>query len=531
VGRVIQAKLTVNQPGDSYEQEADRVADQVMRMPDRLTQQPIQRETAPADDELQTKPLAASITPLIQREAMPEEEEVQTKPLASTLQRQEMPEEEEAVQTKPSLQRSTDGSLQAGGNLESRLNIGKGGGSPLLQDVKGFMESRFRTDFSQVKVHTDSEAVQMNQDLNAQAFTHKQDVYFGAGKAPGKDALTAHELTHVVQQVGAMQSNQISNYSPIQMKCSACQNEELGMQKSKLSRSFEEENSLVQRTVGDASDTSGTTVNSEGSLQSEGFAGDPELEAISQGQHRMMAPEKSPAVGRVQTRLDELGYPLSQSPPPTWAPPANGIQSVKVWLNAFIPENVPGKTVPAPSPPSGTMLHGPIPFISDCFQTDNRTFDSAISAPSRMHSEIEIITTGKAPSISFQFHKCHPTHEIDCEDGQLECEKTGDATRMNFSNLTTLSESKFMFSLSGAANNPCATGSPDIDYVGKVIVDLTARTVFFDGFVDLFPAFEMYATSNNGSGTMLFQVMPLPGKDPWNLVGGANRAQVGKARI
>ncbi len=263
----IQPKLTVGAPNDQYEQEADRVADQVMSMPDRPTQPPIQREAAPEEEELQTKPLAASITPLLQREAMPEEEElqtkasensdiqrmdnleeeelqtkpgepasiqrvdnleeeeiqtkpvagtvqredmpeeeeIQTKPLANTVQRQEMPEAEEAVQTKPSLQRAIDGSLQAGSNLESRLNSSKGGGSPLPQDVKGFMESRFRTDFSQVRAHTDSESVQMNRDLNAQAFTHKQDVYFGAGKTPGKDALTAHELTHVVQQTGAVQ--------------------------------------------------------------------------------------------------------------------------------------------------------------------------------------------------------------------------------------------------------------------------------------------------------------------------------------
>lgn len=276
----VQAKLKVGAPGDQYEQEADRVAEQVMSMPDSAIQQPVQREVAPEEDEVQTKPIATSITPLVQREAMPEEEEVQTKaidiqreempedeevqtkplgtiqrsdnleeeeiqtkpvagtvqreeipedegalqtkalgngwlqreempeeeevqtkPLANTLQRQEMPEDEEAVQTKPSLQQATDGGLQTDGNLESRLNSSKGGGSPLPQDVKGFMESRFRTDFSQVRVHTDSEAVQMNRDLNAQAFTHKQDVYFGAGKAPGKDALTAHELTHVVQQL------------------------------------------------------------------------------------------------------------------------------------------------------------------------------------------------------------------------------------------------------------------------------------------------------------------------------------------
>lgn len=202
IPNLFQAKLTVGQPNDVYEQEADRVAEKVMSIPESAS---VQREMAPEEEEVQTKPLTASITPLVQREAMSEEEEVQTKPLANTLQRQEMPKEEEAVQTKPSLQRSSDGSLQAGGNLESRLNSSKGGGSPLPQDVKTFMESRFRTDFSQVRVHTGSEAVQMNRDLNAQAFTHRQDVYFGAGKAPGNDALTAHELTHVVQQTGAVQ--------------------------------------------------------------------------------------------------------------------------------------------------------------------------------------------------------------------------------------------------------------------------------------------------------------------------------------
>jgi peptidoglycan hydrolase-like protein with peptidoglycan-binding domain len=256
----VQPKLTVGAPNDQYEQEADRVADQVMSTPDAATQAPIQREAAD-EEELQTKPLAAAITPLvqremapeeeevqakrapdlqreempeeeelqtkpiasIQREAMPEEEEVQTKPLGGSIQREAMPEEEE-LQAKPlgngTLQReampeaeeavqmkgSPDAALPAGSKLESRLSNSQDGGSPLPEAVRTFMEPRFGADFSQVRVHTGSEAVQMNRDLNAQAFTHKQDVYFGAEKAPGKDALTAHELTHVVQQTGSIQT-------------------------------------------------------------------------------------------------------------------------------------------------------------------------------------------------------------------------------------------------------------------------------------------------------------------------------------
>jgi hypothetical protein len=68
------------------------------------------------------------------------------------------------------------------------------------------MEPRFGVDFSQVRVHTDGAAVQMNRDLNAQAFAHGSNIYFGAGKynpssSDGKQLL-AHELTHVVQQTG-----------------------------------------------------------------------------------------------------------------------------------------------------------------------------------------------------------------------------------------------------------------------------------------------------------------------------------------
>jgi hypothetical protein len=95
-----------------------------------------------------------------------------------------------------------DGNHQASGDLESRLNASKGGGSPLSENVRGFMEPRFGADFSGVRVHTGGEAVQMNQELGAQAFTHGSDVYFGQGKQPGNNELMAHELTHVVQQSG-----------------------------------------------------------------------------------------------------------------------------------------------------------------------------------------------------------------------------------------------------------------------------------------------------------------------------------------
>jgi hypothetical protein len=143
------------------------------------------------EEELQMKPMI-QLEELLDEE-LPEEE-LQMKPV---IQREGLLEEEEELQMKA--YSSGQGSV-ATGALEERLGRSKGGGSALSEDVRSFMEPRFGADFGGVRVHTGSEAVQMNREVGAQAFAHGQDVYFGAGKEPGKDALTAHELTHVVQQ-------------------------------------------------------------------------------------------------------------------------------------------------------------------------------------------------------------------------------------------------------------------------------------------------------------------------------------------
>ncbi|MHC5718010.1 MAG: eCIS core domain-containing protein, partial [Nostoc sp.] len=185
-----QAQLTVSQPGDFYEQEADRVAQQVMGMGDHKNNHAVQREVSPQDEEenLQLKSLGNTITPLVQREEIPEEEE-----------------EEELVQAKSSLQRFDDGGLEASSDIANKLHSRQGQGHPLADDVRNFMEPRFGVDFSNVKVHTDGEAVKIARNLDAQALTYGNDVYFGGGKSPGNNELTAHELTHVVQQTGAVQ--------------------------------------------------------------------------------------------------------------------------------------------------------------------------------------------------------------------------------------------------------------------------------------------------------------------------------------
>ena len=154
----IQTKLTIGAAGDRYEQEADRMAAQVVSMPEPV----LQRQNDAEDD---------SLVP-----------EIQAKGRAG----------------------------DASADFEQRLGLTKGSGAPMAEDVRSFMEPRFGADFSQVRVHTGSEAVQLNKAVGAQAFAHGNDVYFNAGKySPdstlGKELL-AHELTHVLQQTGHVQA-------------------------------------------------------------------------------------------------------------------------------------------------------------------------------------------------------------------------------------------------------------------------------------------------------------------------------------
>jgi hypothetical protein len=267
VQRIIQAKLQVSQPNDVYEREADHIAERVVSMPAPSTAPVAQRQTMPEDEkkkeqQVQMKPLAESITPFAQRQMMTEEEEkkreqpiqtkllethstpfvhrqatpeeeeqpVQMKAIAESMtplvQRQAMPEEEkkeeQLVQTKSTLQRAAgEERADAGADIEQQLGQSRGKGNPLPDAVRSYMEPRFGADFSGVRIHTGSEASMLNRSLSAQAFTVGQDIYYGSGKSPSDLSLTAHELTHVVQQTGAVQAK-ADTTQQVQRTCAAC---------------------------------------------------------------------------------------------------------------------------------------------------------------------------------------------------------------------------------------------------------------------------------------------------------------------
>lgn len=156
----LQTKLTVNEPGDAYEREADQVAETVMRM----SGTSLQRACADCERE--------------------QEEQLHREPAAPGR-----------------------GGPEVTHSLESRIAALRGGGSALASDVRESIEPRFGRGFGRVRIHTGNPAASVAREVNARAFTVGQDIVFGQGefspRTPGGLRLLAHELTHVVQQGGA----------------------------------------------------------------------------------------------------------------------------------------------------------------------------------------------------------------------------------------------------------------------------------------------------------------------------------------
>lgn len=114
------------------------------------------------------------------------------------------------VQRMVTLARSGDGPAAVAPEVEQTIQQARGGGQALDHGVRAQLEPAFKTDFSGVRVHTDGQADNLNRSLSARAFATGQDIFFKQGEYnPGSSTgreLLAHELTHVVQQNGAVQT-------------------------------------------------------------------------------------------------------------------------------------------------------------------------------------------------------------------------------------------------------------------------------------------------------------------------------------
>lgn len=168
--KAIQSKLAISTPGDREEQEADAVAEKVMRMPDDEHRGSLEATQRTDNTTLQR---------LCQDCEERQQEELQGKRAASDTE-------------------------EIDGRVESEVQALQGRGSPLPDSSRAFFESRFQHNFAAVRVHTDARAVWLARGVNARAFTLGRNIVFGSGEySPGTregKRLLAHELAHVVQQ-------------------------------------------------------------------------------------------------------------------------------------------------------------------------------------------------------------------------------------------------------------------------------------------------------------------------------------------
>lgn len=207
----IQMKMAVGKPGDKLEQEADKMADKVMRMPSPPSTQKEEKLQRQPDEKLQKKEKEEG---KIQK--APQKEEKLQRQIDEKLQKKEEEKIQKAPEKEEKLQRKGgDGTPTVGASLQSSIQSNTAGGQPLSSDVRGFMEPRFGADFSNVRVHDNAESASLNNQLSARAFTYQNHVFFSRdqyqpGSSEGKQLL-AHELTHTIQQGHAVQrSPQVS---------------------------------------------------------------------------------------------------------------------------------------------------------------------------------------------------------------------------------------------------------------------------------------------------------------------------------
>ncbi|MCK9155250.1 MAG: DUF4157 domain-containing protein [Paludibacteraceae bacterium] len=152
---VIQAQLETTTPGDAYEQEAENTANLVMR------------QLSQGGDSVNPTSLHRSV---------------------------------------PTISCSGGNPVGISSQMESQLSTMQGGGHAMPSGLRSQMEGSFGRDFSNVRLHTDTNAVVMSSSLQANAFTHGNDIYFNQGQYQPNSSkgqhLIAHELTHTVQQSG-----------------------------------------------------------------------------------------------------------------------------------------------------------------------------------------------------------------------------------------------------------------------------------------------------------------------------------------
>lgn len=320
-------------------------------------------------------------------------------------------------------------------------------GQPLDAATRTFFEPRFGHDFSHVRVHGDAKAAESARAVNALAYTLGRNVVFAAGQyAPSSAAgkgLLAHELAHVVQNA--------NNLAPKEFLT-------IGAEHDPAER--------------EADAAAVAILNDQPALVS--------------GQHPSSVVHR-----QVPTATTYRVTPTSSQIPPA----AAGLNTVKVWLNTFIPMATAG------------------PYAGD-----NREFSADIHASHRTHQEIEFETATLHKTIDWKHigtsHIVVPSSLlIPSVPPMFRPPNISVASATASTNTLTNgplrpSGGEVLLHFEVDSSNPLAPGAPAINFEGDFHVDMARRTCSLQGSHDGFPAYEAYVTANGGSGTAVYTYDP-----------------------
>ncbi|MEN8132551.1 MAG: DUF4157 domain-containing protein [Pseudomonadota bacterium] len=231
-----QAKLPIGPSGDSYEREADAIADRVLRMPE----SPDLRETneheeengersvrrdadeasmQAADEGVPVSSIQRTESAEAEEEPEPVEEHVQRQVLAETAADEGLEDHEDNAGSDADVgegltSEDTEGiQLKSIGSVDPHVSspsvaariVSPDSGRALPTRVRNFMEPRMGYRFAHVRLHDNSRDQADAASLRARAFTYRNYIWFGKGQSTDNRRLMAHELAHVVQQRAAVQ--------------------------------------------------------------------------------------------------------------------------------------------------------------------------------------------------------------------------------------------------------------------------------------------------------------------------------------
>jgi len=179
---------------------------------------------------------------------------------------------------------------------------------------------------------------------------------------------------------------------------------------------------------------------------------------------------------------------------------AYAADDVHIWVRGFIPDvaATPG------------MLKA---SDGGCVATDHRTWSDATNASARLSSDFHLVLNDGAPVIRATRQKvntaavnrqvdCQTTQELAAAPAQLLADEVGEPVQ---------NQDKIQVTVLAAVPDPQrAWSSSTINYGATFTYDRSSKTLEYQAATGLFPAYEAYATLNEGPVITVFRSGPLP---------------------